>query len=149
MDDHALAVNVGDFKVEAFAYPQTSGIQDSDYGFGLEVGSGINQRLRLGCADDVRLVFWRAHAGEGGHDVGFGQEKIAKTFHRVNVNIHCAGGQLFTIFQVIKVLMGAISGNVYGGFPEPVLELFDRLNVVADRSFGKSFQLKKRNKFVT
>ena len=57
--------------------------------------------------------------------------------------LQCARRQLFTIFQVVKVLVGAIHGNVYGGFPEPVLELFDRLNVVADRSFGKSFQLKK------
>jgi len=89
------------------------------------------------------LIFGRAHAGEWTHNVGLGKEKVPEPFQRVNVDIHCARGQLFIIFQVIKISVGTIPNNVDRRFAQPVLKLLYRLDVIADSSFGESFQLKE------
>jgi hypothetical protein len=77
-----------------------------------------------------------------------GKKEVAEAFEGIDVNIHCARGQLFIIFQVIEVSVGRLTGNVYRRFAQPVLKLLYRLDVIADGSFGKSFQLKERDKLV-
>jgi hypothetical protein len=44
-----------------------------------------------------------------------GKNEIAEALQRVNVNIHCAGSQLFTIFEMIKVLVGRFTGETCTG----------------------------------
>jgi hypothetical protein len=44
---------------------------------------------------------------------------------------------------MVEVSVGRFPGNMHGGLFKPVLKLLDSLDVVADRGFGKSFQLKK------